>query len=252
MCWISFWRLAMKIMSINVNCFGGTTEHREEYKKIYGSNSYKREWDKLDKDNNVSGIFDFVIQHSPDIVVFQEYDINSKEAQCFTEKMEKEGFSLNSETPKPKSRPSMTVMFIKENIKFNTISGIHDRNGKAYAIKAGNIIIYGTHIPPKPFDENFWKELHRFVESVKTEHYILIGDFNTINYKNKNELENLIRNNDSWKIEGSPLPSSNPPVSLDYAILSPKIKREDIETLSSSEEISKFTDHPFILVMLKC
>ena len=74
----------MKIMNLNINDFGGTANHREEYKKNF-NNKYLVEWDKLNKSHNVDGIFQYIegLNSKPDIIVLQEFDINSKEATYF-------------------------------------------------------------------------------------------------------------------------------------------------------------------------
>lgn len=233
----------MKIISININDFGGIDNHREEYKKIYGNRTYLKEWDKLNKLENINGILECIIQHTPDIVILQEYDINSTEAQVFYQEMCAQGYLLKSEMSTMK-RPSMTVMYIKESIDFNEIYVEHERNLRAYAIKTEDIIIYGTHIPPK-YDKQFWNELHNFIRKNDSEKYILLGDFNTINYKNSKELDILLKNAvDVWKEKGNNKLLS---VAGDYVIVSKKINVKNIE-LDIFDE-SK-TDHPVILVTI--
>ena len=231
----------MKIISINVNDFGGVNNHREEYKQLY--RAYLKEWDKLDKSENVNGILDCIIRYTPDIVILQEYDVNSKEAQSFCQEMAAHGYLLKSEVSTMK-RPSMTVIYIKESIDFNEIHVGHERNLRAYAIRTEDIIIYGTHIPPK-YDSQFWTELHNFIRKHNSEKYILIGDFNTINYENNRELEILLKNAvDVWKEKGNREPLS---VAGDYVIISKKVDLENVEIDTFDENK---TDHPVILVTI--
>lgn len=233
----------MKIISININDFGGVSNHREEYKQIYGNRTYLSEWDKLDKTDSINGILGFIIQYSPDIVILQEYDINSAEAQSFYQKMAECGYLLKSEKSTLK-RPSMTVMYIKKSIDFHEMHVGHERSIRAYAIKSEDIIIYGTHIPPR-YDEQFWTELHNFIRKTNSEKYILIGDFNTINYKNNNELDILLENAvDAWKEKGHNKPIS---VAGDYVIISKSIDLKNIE-IDRFNEIK--TDHPAVLVTI--
>lgn len=76
----------MRLLNANINCFGGTDNHREEYKKLYGNRKYLNIWDQIDKSQNVAGLLEDILKISPDIVILQEYDINSKEAKDFNKK----------------------------------------------------------------------------------------------------------------------------------------------------------------------
>ena len=233
----------MKIIDININDFGGINNHREQFKEKYGNYKYLQEWDKLDKSENINGILNYIKRYDPDIVILQEYDINSKEAQFFYQQMTAQGYLLKSETPT--KRPSMTVMYIKKSIDFEEIHVGHERNLRAYAIKTEAIIIYGTHIPPKKYDAQFWGELHAFIKKNSSKKYLLIGDFNTINNKNYRELETLLKNaDDVWKEKGN-----NEPLSIlgDYVIASKNIEVNNFEIHKFDES---YTDHPIILVTL--
>ena len=148
----------MKIFNLNVNDFGGADKHLEEYKQIYGSRWCIKKWDYIDKTIEIKGIIECIEGFTPDIVIFEEYDINSIEAQSFEMKMKEKGYELKSESTTYK-RPSMTVFFIKTSLEHSYVSVGHTKNGRAYAIKVKDVIIYGTHVPPK-FDEDFWRELH--------------------------------------------------------------------------------------------
>lgn len=240
----------MKIMNLNINDFGGIANHREEYKKRF-NDKYLEEWDKLDKSHNVDGIFQYIedLTSKPDIIVLQEFDINSKEAKYFKGKMEGLGYILASE--KPSRRPSMTVFFIAKGIAYEHIKHIHERNLRAYAVKLCNdLVVYGTHVPPK-YDEVFWNELDCFVKKYTkyTNHkLVLIGDFNTINVCNKSRLEALLNKTgliDVWLKKGNNNPISVPG---DYAFVSETIKTADVEIEISPIEFSDH--HPVIMLTL--
>ncbi len=236
----------MKILDININDFGGTDNHREEFKELYGNRRYLKEWDHLDKSKEIKGILDCIERHLPDIVVMQEYDINSEEAKFFEKEMESRGYVLKSEKAVHK-RPSMTVFYLKEEFVPAPayVSTGHTRNGRAYAIKADGLIIYGTHVPPV-YDEQFWEELHSFAEKYMPEKYLLIGDFNTINGRNRNEFENLLdHSTDVWEAKGNKEPIS---VMGDHAIISKAIKLDNVDIELFDE---RNTDHPVIIVSIE-
>lgn len=235
----------MKVLDLNINCFGGTDAHREEFKAAYGPRYYLKVWDERDKSKEISGILDCIKRHSPDIVILQEYDINSSEAKFFETEMRTNGYTLESEKPEGR-RPSMTVFFIRTaTIPTHTyVSANHTRNGRAYAIKVGDTILYGTHVPPR-YDEQFWTDLHQFVKQHLSENYLLIGDFNTINYENRNQMNQLLEDaTDLWRAKGNDAAIS---IMGDYAIASKTIKIQDVEIDSFDEG---YSDHPVIIVSI--
>lgn len=232
----------MKIFNLNVNDFGGTDNHLEEYKKIYESR-YLKKWDNIDKTFVINGIIECIERFAPDILILEEYDINSKEAQSFARKMKEMGYLLEAESTKYK-RPSMTVFFIKADLAHSYIVVGHTKNARAYAIEVNDMIIYGTHIPPK-YDEQFWNELHSFINDISSEKYILIGDFNTINCKNRHQLDLILENSiDVWKAKGNSDPIS---IMGDYVIASTNMEINDMEINSFDD---KKSDHPAIFVTI--
>ena len=187
----------MKLVSYNINCFGGTTATREEYKKVYGISNYIREWDSFNKSRYVSGIADEIIKESPDIIVLQEFDLYSKEAKKFIVMMDESGYKLDSEIPELK-RPSMTVFFIKKEISYTPLDSVHIKKPlKAFSVLVNNdYIVYGIHVPPK-YDEDFWNELETFVNKYNGRKMILVGDLNTINYHNQERIDKLLERNEN-------------------------------------------------------
>lgn len=236
----------MKILDININCFGGTDHQREKFKDDYGCQRYLKKWDERDKSKEINGILDCIKRHSPDIVIMQEYDINSSEAQSFEREMRTNGYILESEKPES-PRPSMTIFFVREStISTHTyVSANHTRNGRAYSIKVGDIILYGVHIPPR-YDGDFWTELHKFVKKIMSEKYLLIGDFNTINPKNMNQVNELLKDaTDIWRAKGN---NSSISVMGDYAIVSKTINIQNVDIDSFDEG---YSDHPVIIVSVQ-
>ena len=106
--------------------------------------------------------------------------------------MRKKGYILKSVPPT--KRASMTVFFVKNGLGDKEISTDHLRNGRAYAIQVNDLVIYGTHVPPSGYVESFWKEINNFVQKFKNNKLLLIGDFNTVNFKNNKALDNLLEN----------------------------------------------------------
>ena len=55
----------MKVISLNINDFGGCKEHLEKYKKDYEKQAFHK-WDELDKEENIQGIFSFFEKINPE------------------------------------------------------------------------------------------------------------------------------------------------------------------------------------------
>ena len=139
----------------------------------------------------------------------------------------------------------MTVFFIKQHIDYSYVNVGHKLNGRAFAIKVNDLTIYGTHIPPK-YNGDFWNELHSFIKRISLEKYVLIGDFNTINYKNKEQLNVVLENTqDVWKEKGNGSPIS---IMGDYVIASKEINMDNVEIDSFDKKLS---DHPIIQIDIK-
>ena len=236
----------MKIISLNINDFGGCNEHLEEYKKIFGYQGINK-WDALDKRENIQGILDFFENNKPDIIVLQEFDINSMEAKTFTVKMKSMGYELKSESPS--KRPSMTVMFIKNDIIYEEIKTCHvERCLRAYAIKVNDYIVYGIHVPPK-YDEEFWNEIETLWSAYEKQKFVMIGDINTINFYNNERLNQLLlKSVDIWNAKGNKDKIS---IAGDYAIISTNIDIETVEIKKDEAAVCNYTDHPAIILSLK-
>jgi len=234
----------MKIISLNVNDFGGYDKHLEKYKIDYGYRAISM-WDSIDKGRNVQGILDFIDENNPDIIVLQEFDINSNEAMEFTAKMKSKDYELQSEAPS--KRPSMTVMFIKKDVCYKEIKTCHlERSLRAYAIEVRDYIIYGTHVPPK-YDKVFWDEIEKLWFVYKEKNFVMIGDINTINFRNKERLNKLLLNAiDVWNAKGNEEKIS---VAGDYAIISTNIEIEKIG-IDVDKSLCNYTDHPAVILSL--
>ena len=231
----------MRLLNANINCFGGTDNHREEYKKLYGNRKYLNIWDQIGKSQNVAGLLEDILKISPDIVILQEYDINSKEAKDFNKKMNEHGYIMHSETIEYR-RASMTVFYVKKGLEVSYVSTGHTKNGRAYAVKIDETIIYGTHVPPV-YDSQYWNELKRFVRSYCNQKIIAIGNYNIINYKNKNEYSELLESAvDIWKAQGNKEGIS---VMGDSVIASKTMNKNSLKV---SRHNNTYTDHPIIIV----
>ena len=238
----------MRLLNTNINCFGGTGNHREEYKKLYGNRKYLNIWDQIDKFYNkrrkclYDVLGDSKIRPNQLFALSLSYpvlDVNSKEAKDFNKKMNEHGYIMYSETIEYR-RASMTVFYVKKGLEVSYVSTGHTKNGRAYAVKIDETIIYGTHVPPV-YDSQYWNELKRFVRSYCNQKIIAVGNYNIINYKNKNEYSELLETAvDIWKAQGNKEDIS---VMGDCVIAS-----KTMNSLKVSRHNNTYTDHPIIIV----
>ncbi len=167
----------IKIISFNVNDFGGAFASRESYKKQYGTKSYLREWDNINKSYIVGGITTYIAIHNPEIFLIHEFDVNSSEGKQFQANMEKLRYDILY-TPNSMKRPSITAMFVKKSItNYKIILNSHKKFLRAMIIELDDLVIYGVHCP---YDISFWDELiNQFKSFVKSGNQVLLmGDLN--------------------------------------------------------------------------
>ena len=269
----------MKIISLNVNRFGGDGESFEAVKKhhtfYHDYRDYREalsDWDSRPKTQSIQGIIEIVKNQIPDILVLQEYDFKSTDSRGsngFEDKMTKLGYHV---TPREfdGERPSVTVMFVKNDLISREGNNPHQAKGsptdRAHVIEIDDIVIYGTHVPFSSENnpqkaENYWDELLDFYDRNKGRKVILIGDFNTYDEDKsiRKYYHNLLAANasDVWLKLGNPnwTPTEKKHKGrLDYAFASPAM----IEHISSmqiypqNEEFDDWTlsDHAALILSI--
>lgn len=239
------------ILSLNVNDFGGIRYHLQEYKNEFGPRRYWDLWKQLDKSTHFLSILSYIKKVSPSIVILYEFEVNnSEESQFFITDLSNCGFEMISNIPKYKA--SVTAVFVRS--EFIRIPNPNTLDARSYAFKVGNIIIYGTHVPPKGKDRitQFWDEIDNFYKKYCKEKILLIGDFNTINPENMKRYKQLLNVGgvDVWLEKGYP---DNTPTCgtnrLDIVIASPALFPfvTDI-TVCPSLLYKGMTDHAALIV----
>lgn len=239
----------MKIVSFNINSFGGVGDTFEEMKKRCNGN-YKEALIEWDKKTNYKPILELLDSVNADVIVLQEYYINSDVASEFEEEMRKENrrYSLHCNHI-DKKRPLHTVVFCRDNICdekqfFYT--------GRIYKFRYKDYIIIGAHMPFNPKDkesvlsiedekraeevENEWERIKEYLRENKDKKCILVGDLNvydknTVQYGCFERLfNNEIGMRDLWVENGN---SEYTPTEikykgrLDYALVTPGLYNEN-------------------------
>ena len=203
----------MKIVSLNINSFGGDGESFEEMKKNlarkdYGGNLTKEckkdalsRWDCAISSRSIyKSILKEIEEVDADIVLFQEYYINSDVAKQFQKEMgcedkdEKYVLKCNYITNK---QPLFTVAFCRNNNTYEEVKPQFDFEGRVFVFKYEDFYIIDAHMPlnPKDDDENYsennykkkerakdveklWEKIREYLKDKKDEKVMFIGDLN--------------------------------------------------------------------------
>lgn len=214
----------MKILSLNINNFGGF-KCKEQYKK---ENKY-REWYLLDKTSASTEILAYIQQKKPVVAILHEFELNANIAQQFIKHMDFIGYKTIPHENHELKDPSITIMFVRKELLYNKLANPHsEKSLRASVIKTADCIIYGVHIPPK-YDDVFWKELIDFYKDNQGQKLVIIGDYNVYDMgtEHKNRYFQLLALNakDAW-LEKGYSNSTKTHIKgrrLDYAIMSPSM-----------------------------
>lgn len=245
--------ITLKILSLNINNFSGVNCKKD---KKYKSVSAWRESNKENFKRNSDKILEYIQKDeiSPDIVVFHEVELDTPTYSVFKEKFKEMNYTFVSyPTPKFKNS-SITMMFVKNYIKYYSVSNPHDRNLRASIIKVNDCIIYGVHCPGS-FDEDFWEQLIGFYKGKKEEKILIIGDLNIFDSgtEQKKKFCKLLNEGakDVWIEKGYPHEKStfNSGKRIDYAIVSPLLL-DKLSSIKIDDRLRSIdvTDHSAIIV----
>lgn len=201
----------MKIVSFNINSFGGDGESFEKMKdglvreEYHGKCFEEAHIDALRRwDQNVSykKILDLVDREEADVIVFQEYYINSYVSSQFENEMTGRNYDALKPKGIEKNQPLSTVIFYrksgkKENVESDEFKVYFD--GRIQAIKYNDYIIIGAHMPLNPKDkdsdkrklelsekdkkraefvEKDWERIAQYLKKKRDAKVVLIGDLN--------------------------------------------------------------------------
>lgn len=284
----------MKIVSLNINSFGGDGESFEEMKKNlarkdYGGNLTKEckkdalsRWDCAISGRSIyKSILKEIEEVDADIVLFQEYYINSDVAKQFQKEMgcedkdEKYVLKCNNITNK---QPLSTVAFCRNNNTYEEVKPQFDFEGRVFVFKYEDFYIIDAHMPLNPKDdkrysennkkradevEKLWEKIREYLKDKKDEKVIFIGDLNvyqrgTRQYKSFVPLfKSDVDMRDLWLEQGGKdnAITCKKGTRLDYALVTPGLYEKYKCTMSmipeSDEEFEKdwhISDHRMLVV----
>lgn len=266
----------MKIISLNVNNFGGTTSRPrpDEYK----TDSNRIDWIKFQQgvvawrnkhesaiEDNVKNMMKIIQNH--EIVVLQEVDTNCQSFEILTTECEKNHFEIvfpneYNEKTFEQGYNSITCMLIKNYIKYNrkadNFSKDVQKQYKNVDIEVGDLRVLGVHIPKG--DIKYWDKLIKTVEKAKKENIntkiLVIGDMNVCDFGTEQKerylkLLNKCNMIDSWAEIGNDIDKAtcNTMRRLDYAIVNSLLMEciYDVEIIDIVRN-NGYTDHSAISI----
>ena len=284
----------MKIVSLNINSFGGDGESFEEMKKNlarkdYGGNLTKEckkdalsRWDCAISGRSIyKSILKEIEEVDADIVLFQEYYINSDVAKQFQKEMgceDKDGKYVLTCNHITNKQPLFTVAFCRNYNTYEEVKPQFDFEGRVFVFKYEDFYIIDAHMPLNPKDdkrysennkkraeevEKLWEKIREYLKDKKDEKVIFIGDLNvyqrgTHQYKSFVPLfKSDVDMRDLWLEQGGKdnAITCKKGTRLDYALVTPGLYEKYKCTMSmipeSDEEFEKnwhISDHRMLVV----
>lgn len=257
--------IKMRIISLNINDFGGTQEHLACYKNSRNHTNWNA-WRNVPKTHVIDKLKYLVLHKDPTVFILQEFELNnSNEPMEFIKWMDENGYVVKGAMPKYKV--STTIFFIKKEpiSEVDITHGDTELDARDFAIKIRDYIIYGTHVPlnsaMRPtVRENYWDEIIAFYNKHKEDNLVLLGDFNTFDESTEayGKYQHLLKCGayDLWLRRGNP---KDTPTELkfrkrlDYVFISPRVEKNvvsmDIDLDTMDKE--KITDHAALILELK-
>ncbi|MEK5391849.1 hypothetical protein NSQ59_15955 [Margalitia sp. FSL K6-0131] len=259
----------MKILSLNINNFGGLTpkplpnDYKNSFEKVDWKawNNAVNKWrNEIDSDKNISKLMDYVKNNNIDIIVFHEFDINSVAGENFTKELKKLSYKIvypntYCEDDFKKGNKSITVMFIR--VDYEILPYNFSEKMRNVEVKVGDRIFIGVHIPLG--DKNFWDSMIERYKSKKEEDKLLIiGDMNVydLGTTQKEKFIKLLSHGavDAWGEKNNSMdrPTANTGRRIDYAIMTPSLYCELIDiVIDDTIRNNCVTDHSAIMVEVK-
>lgn len=290
--------IKMKIVSLNINSFGGDGKPffeklkelaREEYggkkTKLCCDDALSR-WDlEINCSSICESILELVNKMDADIILFQEYYINSYVAEKFEEEMgckDKDGKYVLKCNHITNKRPLYTVAFCRNNNTYEEVKPQFDFEGRVFVFKYKDFYIIDAHMPLNPKDderysendkkraeevEKLWEKIRECLKDKKDERVIFIGDLNVYQrgthqyesfvplFKSDVDMRDLWLEQDGKDNAITYKNKEETKTRLDYALVTPGVLEGYKYTMSmipeSDEEFEKdwhISDHRMLVV----
>lgn len=251
----------MRLLSININDFGGGKEHLMKHKKYNAWLGREcidwKYWSSIDKKSCFDMFIRYINEKNPDILIINEMIVCPIEGTDSISKIKEQGFLCFDENI-PNRKSSFTMMFYR-NVECALLpspnAGYRDNRSILYS--TNGIYINGTHFPQES-DAKFLQAVEKYSKEHKDIKLIIMGDLNANDPTrgNKKLVEKLISDGykDVWVQMGNP---SDTPTELMYkGRLDYVIASKNVYDLISNMEIDSYTmnsgmtDHAALIVDL--
>lgn len=255
----------MKIISLNVNNFGGFISKPLIKDYSYNGKPSWVDWNnaviawrkKIQWENNVVAIVNRV--RNFDIIVLQEVDTNSEAFKKLIKQLNEYSIvypNKTSENDFCKGFKSITVMFIKKCLNYAVADdNFSTKEMKNVEITIENKNIIGLHISMG--DTDYWDSLINHYKELKDRKVLIIGDMNVYDWgtEQKEKFLELLRCGavDAWVEKGNSIhrPTANTGKRIDYAIMSLLFYEElDNITIDDVFRNKAITDHSAISISI--
>ena len=253
--------MKMKIISLNVNNFGGLVSKPLIQDYSYNGKPSWGEWnnaviswrEKILWEFNVDAIVNSVRDF--DIIVMQEVDTNSDAFKSLIKRLDEYSIVFPNKTSQKdfcRGYKSITVMFIKKHIDYEVVTdNFSTKEMKNVEVIIDNKIVIGLHISMG--DICYWDSLIKYYKMQKDKKILIIGDMNVFDCgtKQKEKFLELLKCGaiDAWVENGNDMnrPTANTGKRIDYAIMSPLFYEELHEiTIDDNLRNKAITDHSAI------
>lgn len=255
----------MKILSVNVNNFGGKIP--KPLPKYYKKSSDDCDWDSYNKDvdhwrddnkecilKNVVAITDLVKDF--DIIFLHEVDTNCESWEKLVEIMSPQynWKPANGFEPKEycKGKKSVSCVFYKKNVSIKCDDYNMTDSHRNVEIEIDDIHIVGLHMP---YDIEYWDALISRYNTYKNRKFLIIGDLNVYDKGTgrREKFDELIKDGaiDLWLKQGecNDVPTADTGKRIDYALATPALYEMGIyELILNCVRLKGFTDHAAIAV----
>lgn len=248
-------KTGQRILSINVNSFGGRDKHLMNHQTREKRIDWKG-WSQIDKSKEWLSFTDYIMRIKPDIVFVEEMLVSCYERINYLYEMANLGYSYFAESLPDSGNYSLTMAFYKEGERPEYVASPGNyRQNRTVICHAGGILLIGSHFPYES-DAIFLTHVYDFIQSNQEGNLLLIGDLNANdpNRGNKKTVNKLLENGmiDLWTAAGRP---GDTPTEvkyggrLDYAIASQSLAKnvQNIEIDPFPME-SGMTDHAAVIV----
>ncbi|HCD19818.1 hypothetical protein C7R57_04590 [Macrococcoides caseolyticum subsp. caseolyticum] len=252
----------MRILSVNVNNFGGTNNKPilYDYKsgKKYNWGSFNKDVDNWRSNNettilkNVKYISDFSKVY--DLIFFYEVDTNSQSWNMLLDIMNKNSFEIllpnhqEKETFK-KGRNSITCGFIKQNIDYTYGDNNFFNDYRSLEIIINDVYFLALHMKPFKKDLDKWDKVKNRFDLLKDKKSVILGDLNVFatNDTNRRKFDGILASGaiDLWMKQGE---SNDRPTHkqsrIDYILSTEKLYDMGVkQSIIDKPRLEKWTDH---------